>query len=109
MTTYWCEACGKECTPVLRDVGPSADCCFEARLMVHDDNGINYCYEAWNNAHPRVDFVCSHGVVNGYHEIAPLRLLTRFEEQELAYELHDEADAERTPAERARHRVMGES
>lgn len=21
MTTYWCEACGKECTPVLRDVG----------------------------------------------------------------------------------------
>ena len=36
MTTYHCEACHKECTPVLRDVGPSADCCVEARLMMLD-------------------------------------------------------------------------
>ena len=86
MTTYCCEACGKECTPVLRDVGPSADCCFEARLMVR------FC--------PSYPDKCAG---------CETRLLTRFEEQELAYELHDEADAERTPAERARHRVMGES
>lgn len=85
MTTYWCEACGKECTPVLREVGPAADCCEEARLM----------------------FVTSEEDGDGFM-VSVFRLLTRFEEQELAYELHDEADAERTPAERARHRVMGE-
>ena len=84
MTTYYCEACKKECTPVLRDVGPSADCCFEARLMVGLPTIPTYCAgSARAPAHPG-------------------------RRAELAYELHDEADAERTPAERARHRVMGE-
>ena len=100
MTTYWCEACGKECTPVLRDVGPSADCCFEARLMsanVADNSSLPHEEELSYELDNADD-------ANGYADA----LLTRFEEQELAYELHDEADAERTPAERARHRVMGE-
>lgn len=82
MTEYFCSQCRNPCQPQLTEVGASADCCFEARLLTE----------------------CKCGHIPQPH----VRPLTPDEERELAYELHDEADAERTPAERARHRVMGE-
>jgi hypothetical protein len=86
MTEYFCSACKQPTKPVLSYVGVSADCCVEAELLVEDEE---------------VEFD-----PYGYRFVPYLRLLTRFEHDELMRDLFDEETAGWSPSQNAHFNAM---
>lgn len=91
MNNLYCSSCGQPCVAVLSEVGLSAECCFEARLMTEDtDSESRFCpCEA--------------------HRKPTLRFLTRHEEEELRRDLYAELEKSETPQQRAYRRSMDRS
>ena len=87
---YYCERCGQPCDATLYEVGVGASCCEEACLLTMDGDLCPEC-----------------GTDNGMEP--RLRRLTPEEELDLAETLSAEANAERTPHERARQNWLNRS
>lgn len=84
MNNLYCSSCSQPCTAALSEVGLSAECCFEARLMTMEDGSMG-------------------GLIGEY------RYLTRFEEEELRRDLYAELEKSETPQQRAYRRSMDRS